>query len=443
MDYEVVIVGAGIAGLAAARRLAHNGARVCLLEARERVGGRIWTQQLPHGQGDGAIPIELGAEFIHGLPQESWDLVREAGLSTYELEGQSLQFVDGALQRPDPSSYGFSVLDEMQRWLDAQPPGFDLSFAQYLERAPPADEHQRQRAISFVEGFNAADSRLISIASLNAQQHAEDAVQGDRIFHVRDGYARLPGFLSQQFQRAGGTVMLGHRVDRIDWKAGEVTMSGQGGEGTLFRLRAPRAVITLPLGVLQAGSVEFSPLPRAALEAAGQLAFGPVMRMTLVFREAFWRSADPRRVSPDVAAALQELRFLFATGETPRTWWTPAPNRAPLITAWVGGPRVLTLREPWLDQCLETLARIMNRSQSELRELLISAHSHDWQADPYARGAYSYVRAGGLAASQRISEPIEQTLFFAGEHTDLSFNWGTVHGALRSGLRAAHQITVT
>src|SRR5580658_4758343 len=166
MDYHVLVLGAGAAGLAAARSLAARGVRVCLLEARERVGGRIWTQHVPHPQGAGSIPVELGAEFIHGLPQESWELVREAGLATYELDGQRLQFVDGALARPESAADGYSVLEQMQRWLDAQPPGFDLSFAQYLERVPPTDERQRQAAINYVEGFNAADSRLISIAAL-------------------------------------------------------------------------------------------------------------------------------------------------------------------------------------------------------------------------------------------------------------------------------------
>ena len=443
MDYHVLVLGAGAAGLAAARSLAARGVRVCLLEARERVGGRIWTQHVLHPQGAGSIPVELGAEFIHGLPQESWDLVREAGLSTYELDGQTLQFTDGALRRPDYSGYGYGVIEQMQVWLDAQPEGFDLSFSQYLERVSPADALARQAAISYVEGFNAADSRRIGIAALAAQQRAEDAAQGDRIFHVGGGYDALPAFLAQQFKRAGGTLRLGHHVVRVCWKPGEVSMQGHDERGEPFSLCAARAVITLPLGVLQAGSVEFSPVPADALAAAAQLDFGAVMRMTLVFREAFWRSTDTQAVSPEVAAALQELGFVFANGESPRTWWTPTPNRVPMITAWAGGPRALAEGAPWLERCLTTLSRIMSRREDEVRALLISAHCHDWQNDIYSRGAYSYVPAGALIASQRIARPIDETLFFAGEHTDLSFNWGTVHGALRSGQRAADQISVT
>jgi monoamine oxidase len=96
--------------------------------------------------------------------------------------------------------------------------------------------------------------------------------------------------------------------------------------------------------------------------------------------------------------------------------------------------------DSWLDQCLMTLGKMMNQPPAYLRQLLVSSHCHNWQADEYARGAYSYVPAGALSASERMSQPVDGTLFFAGEHTDLSSNWGTVHGALGSGTRAAEQI---
>ena len=441
MDYDVLILGAGVAGLTAARQLVEQGARVGVLEARMRVGGRIWTHHVALA-GEGSIPVELGAEFIHGLPQESWALVREARLSTYELQGQPMQFIDGRLMRPPSEPSGFSVVDQMQQWLRAQPPGFDLSFSGFLQRVP-VDEQQRKAAVAFVEGFNAADSDLISIAALDRQQRAEDAAQGDRIFHVEAGYDAMPNYLVQQLERAGGRVLLGHIVRQVAWKAGEVTMLGERASGQPFCVRAGRAVITLPLGVLQASAVEFSPAPVSALEGVRRLAFGPAARLTLVFQHAFWRELSPPAVSADSAVALQQLGFLFANDEHPRTWWTALPNPAPIITAWAGGPRARVRHETWPDQCLTTLARIMGQPLSRLRQLLVSAHSHDWLADPFTRGAYSYVPAGALDASEAISVPIEATLFFAGEHTDLTSNWGTVHGAIGSGLRAARQMLAT
>jgi phytoene dehydrogenase-like protein len=215
MDYDTLILGAGVAGLTAARALAERGARVCVLEARDRVGGRVWTQRIAKSDGS-AMAVELGAEFIHGLPQETWSLIRESKLTTYELQGRTMQFVDGRLMRPPSEPSGFSVIEQMQRWLQRQPKGFDATFMQYLEREPPAPE-LRKGAISFVEGFNAADSRVIGIAALDAQQRVEDAAEGDRVFHVRDGYDALPMYLKERFERAGGTVRLGHIVRRVHW----------------------------------------------------------------------------------------------------------------------------------------------------------------------------------------------------------------------------------
>jgi monoamine oxidase len=441
VDHDILILGAGVAGLSAARQLAETGARVCVLEARDRIGGRIWTQHIGAPGGEGSMPVELGAEFIHGVPQETFSLLHEAGLSSYELDGEAMQFVDGRLVRPQSGPSGFELIGQLQQWLDAQPAGFDLSFEQYLERMPPAPS-QRQDVVAFVEGFNAADSRVVSIASLNAQQRTEDAEQGDRRFHVAAGYDAVPGFLAQRLERAGGTLRLESVVRRIDWKPGEVSVRGTDGAGAAFGLTAAQAVIALPLGVLQSGSVEFSPVPAAAMDAARRLAFGAAFRMTLVFRHAFWRDLKPPVVSPQIAAAMQQLSFVFANGETPRTWWTATPNRAPTITAWVGGPRAVLPHELWLDRCVTTLARIMGQEPSSLRQLLVSAHSHDWLADPFCRGAYSYVPVGAMAASEQMSQPIQGTLFFAGEHTDLTFSWGTVHAALRSGLRAARQLSV-
>jgi monoamine oxidase len=143
------------------------------------------------------------------------------------------------------------------------------------------------------------------------------------------------------------------------------------------------------------------------------------------------------------------MSFLFTPGALPATWWTPMPDDAPTITAWIGGPSVGAFERAdgtggdanaRLDRSLRTLAAAFGMSQADIRQQLLSWHAHDWQADPYARGAYSYAPAGAIDASARMTQPVEQTLYFAGEHTDVSGHWGTVHGALRSGIRAAAQL---
>ena len=136
------------------------------------------------------------------------------------------------------------------------------------------------------------------------------------------------------------------------------------------------------------------------------------------------------------------MRFLFTDGEMPSTWWTTAPHESPLLTGWVGGPRALLISSPeeLLRSGLRSLERIFAVGPHALDAELVDGHLHDWQCDPWSLGAYSYPLKGGSRAADALAEPIEETLFFAGEHTDVTGHPGTVHGALRSGLRAARQI---
>jgi monoamine oxidase len=438
-EHDILILGAGMAGLTAARQLARSGARVAVLEARQRVGGRVWTRQVSVPDAVESIPVELGAEFVHGLPIELWALLQESQLESYELQGSALHFAAGRLQIADSEAPGEGVLGRMMGWIGAQPPGTDVGFGQYLDIAR-VEPKARKAALSYVEGFNAADGQLISVAALATQQRSEEEAHSERLFRLCHGYEGLPRFLALQAQQLGATILLGCAVRQVLWRPGEVTMNGLDGYGKPFSIRAARAVLTLPLGVLQSGFVRFDPAPAAILSAAQGLIMGAVIRMTLVFRAAFWRELKPGRLSVEVRSALEHLSFLFATDELPPTWWTPMPNRAPVMTAWVGGPRALARPESWLRQCLTTLAKITHLPMSYLQQQLISWHCHDWQTDQYARGAYSYVAVGALDSSRQLSVPVEHTLFFAGEHTDLSSNWGTVHGAICSGTRAAQQL---
>jgi monoamine oxidase len=435
VEYDVVIVGAGCAGLAAGRALAAAGARTVIVEARERVGGRIFTQHATSAAGP--VAVELGAEFIHGLPRSSWSIVEEAKLGAYELAGSSLIWSDGKLAEPGAEfGHTHGVLCEMIEWLSREPAGRDLSFADYL-KTRGIDGPAAAQATRFVEGFNAADHHRIGIAALAKQQRAEDLIDADRLFRVHAGYAALPGFLADQFARAGGELLLGAPVSRIGWQRGSVAVSA-GVDASRRELRARRALITVPLGVLHAGSVEFAPAPAAILEHAQRLAMGEAARIVIIFREAFWQ---------DAAIPADELSFLFAPAEALPTWWTPMPNTAPAITAWTGGPKAAALRRlaaadrgAALELCLATLSKIFEVPHAQLAGLVTSWHYHDWHHDRFARGAYSYVPSGALDAPERMTRPVEDTLYFAGEHTDVTGHWGTVHAALDTGLRGAAQI---
>jgi monoamine oxidase len=443
--YDVLVLGAGAAGLVAARRLAAAGKRVAIVEARDRVGGRIFTAPQTLQSDAAQIPIELGAEFIHGLPHSSWNLVREAQLATYELDGEPWCFDEGSLHPCGEERRGaFEVVAKMPEWLAAQPAGSDATFAEYLKRAA-IDAALAERAAAYVEGFNAADRNIIGVAALARQQRAENDIQADRIFRIRGGYSALPQFLADQFRQSGGAIICERPVRTIRWSRGAVSFGGLDAGNRAFELTAKQAVITLPLGVLQADAVQFDPRPDDMMTQAARMAMGPVLRQTLLFDAAFWERTQPRTA----AAGIRDLGFLFARDETPATWWTVRPDATPMLTAWAAGPKAGALAkkaaasgEPraLLDEALAVLAKIFGLQAAAVEKMLVSWHTHDWQGDAYSRGAYSYAPAGALDASLRMTQPVDRTLFFAGEHTDIEGHWGTVHAAFNSGLRAAEQI---
>lgn len=432
--YDVLVVGAGIAGLACARTLAENGLRVGVLEATGRVGGRIRTERL------GEEVIELGAEFVHGRPPELLALIAEAGLTLSERGGTELSFEAGRLTAEGEARDGMFDPMEQLRTLS----GPDLSFSDFLAHSPFAGDQDLCAAVTgYVEGFNAADATLISARSLGIQQAAEDSIDGSRLAHLREGYDRLPAFLADRLLAAGGTLILNRGVHAIHWATGRVALQTSAGEFT-----AARAVLTLPLGVLQSGSVRIVPELPSVLAAASLMRMGAVCRFTLVFREPFWQTLAP---APTLAASdLHDLSFLFSFADLPSVWWSTHPETSPAgtvgrtLTGWVGGPRAhaLLAQSPadLADLGCRTLARIFGLPEPHLHALLERCLTHNWSADPGFLGSYSYVAVGGVSASTQLAEPVEHTVFFAGEHTDTTGHWGTVHGALRSGLRAARQL---
>ena len=172
-----------------------------------------------------------------------------------------------------------------------------------------------------------------------------------------------------------------------------------------------------------------------------RLAMGSAERFTLMFRERWWERS--KLVS---AAVLRAMSFLFTFRRSPPVWWTPHPEPEALaaLTGWAGGPRAGELvgrsEEELGAAACRDLAEVFHLSEQSVRDALIAIHRHDWQLDPFSRGAYSYVPVGALDAPAKMAQPEAETLFFAGEHTDTTGNWGTVHAALRTGLRAAEQV---
>jgi monoamine oxidase len=242
-------------------------------------------------------------------------------------------------------------------------------------------------------------------------------------------------------------VRLGSPVAEVRWERGSVEMRcSRAARYAVFR--ASRAIVTAPIGVLQLppeapGAIRFVPDVPDVRRAAEKLGSGPVVKVVMVFSEPFWETPAAARA----AGAGEELRdasFLHAPGAPFPTWWTQRPLRVPMLTGWSGGPRSLRLsgvpRQAVVKAALESLAALFRQRASRLGARLVSAHTHDWPSDPFARGAYSYVLVGGMSARARLARPVESTLFFAGEAADAGGNASTVAGALASGRRAAEDL---
>jgi monoamine oxidase len=423
LDADVIVVGAGIAGLAAADYLATSGKSVTIMEGRGRVGGRILTD-FPARHAD--LPVELGAEFVHGRHPLLLSAVKDAGLRLSPVEGRPYRTRHGRLS-PEESTAGFDEIlgspDLLQN---------DIPFSGFIAHAPATDE-QRVDVTSYVEGFNGAFADRIGTRSLYHQQQAEGRIEGDSSSRIETGYQSLVRSYEERLQQSAH-LMLGAVVRQVEWRRGHVRVTAVS-NGQPIHLTSRAAVITVPLGVLlgrsPSASIAFSPEPEM-LHKLALLDPGWAMRLNLVFSEPVW--AD---VAPDAG-------FIFSEQQHFPVWWTRPHGSGYLLTGWNGGPKAAALastpQDELLQTALQTLSVLMNRKTKDFVSKLESVHYHNWHTDPFSLGAYSYVTAGGFEFSQTVGRPVENTLWFAGEAMASEGYWGTVHGALASGRRAAAEI---
>ena len=423
-DADVLVIGAGIAGLGAARALHEAGRRVLVLEARDRIGGRIWTHREPGFD----QPVELGAEFIDGVTPGIEEAIEGADVAVAETGGESWSMHDGRLTRRERG--GAAVEEVYARLHAAAERGEDMTLAQFLERecSAPRFKEALPHVLAYVRGYHAADETKIGIQGLVFGDDADDEIEGDRTRRPLSGYDRIVWWLRERLPE--DAVLLGTPVRRIEWRRGRVTADV---DGRLFA--APQAVITLPLGVLKGGKVAFDPPLREKTNAMDRLHMGSVTKLVLRFHERIWEKADPR---------LAQLGWLSISERRFRTWWTRWPSEAPVLVGWVGGPNgreLAQISDEWvLTEALTSLGLALGPHPQRIREQLASWHVHNWERDPYSRGAYSYLGVGGLEAQRVLAAPVENTLFFAGEATDYTGHFSTVHGALATGYRAAREV---
>ncbi|HYO91360.1 MAG TPA: NAD(P)/FAD-dependent oxidoreductase [Pyrinomonadaceae bacterium] len=438
---DVLVIGAGVAGLVAARDLCAAGLSVSVLEARARVGGRVYTRL------DDALsmPCELGAEFLQGGNNEAQAVARRAGLILSEVSDKHLYYRNGVLS--ESKDFWSEMADILSAAASLE--AHDISFEELLTSYFQGEDREeiRKSATAYVEGFHAAKAERLSSRWLARTEQAAE-LEGEQQFRVLNGFGAIAERLHEEIKILGGRVRLNTIVNEVRWDGGQVLVQAQSStELTRESFRATRAVVTLPLGVLkaspgEAGAVRFVPELTEKMDALSRLEMGQAARLTLRFRDRFWERIE--LPSEDGRQALSELSFIHTDVEPVPTWWTLAPLRAPLLTGWVGGRRAEKLYQKnegeVLNEALGSLSKIFRVERDHLEDLLEEYYFHNWSEDPFSRGAYSYVAVGGLEAQEILAQPMRETLYFAGEATEHTGKNGTVHGAMISGRRAAREI---
>lgn len=407
---EVLVIGAGAAGLSAALTLQAADYDVTILEARDRVGGRILTDFSL-----APFPVELGAEFIHGENVTTWDALEEYGLTGVEADSSDeYYFFDNQLYYEAPEVLN-DLLGQIEfrifTWL-----GNDTSIGSLLE---DEDEALRTIANHSFTGSLGTDAEDVGLYGLFETFEADD---GENDFRVVEGYTTLINAVAQNLD-----IRLENPVQSIVWDDDGVTATTRDGQ----EFSADYIIVTLPLAILKSDMVTFDPaLPPEKLEAIAGLGAGKVNKIILQFSESPFDD---------------DVSYLTTEGNS-QFWWRAGvgdPSERHVWTALVAGDgaeRHATLSdEEIIAEALEDIANLSETSIDELRELLGETRIMRWSSDEFSQMGYSFVPVGASGLREVLNQPVEDTIFFAGEATSI-LRPSSVHGAIETGIAAAEAI---
>lgn len=418
----IVIIGAGFAGLSAAYHLTQAGKSVAVLEARDRIGGRVHTR---YDFAD--IPVEFGAELIHGDEVITWDWVKKLNLKTVNWKKQSdalVRMEDGRLLTMSQARSTSPEFDITRRW--NLPPNIPAkegeTWSTYLRRIGFTEAQLAYVKRSFANAQGDSPDHLSAKAMLiDLAWEIQNPTTGDQRsddHRILDGYAKIYDALAQNID-----IRLNTPVTAITWGESGVILTTENGQ-TFTR---EQCLITVPVGVLKSGKISFSPeLPDIKKEALAGLAMGPVMKMV-------YRFAEPITAT-DVSA--------IYSAENPPMWWSPRYGRESGDTVWTAffsGDYARELLAMGEEAALQQGLSVLRKELDKPDLTYVAAQWVNWPDDPYSLGGYSHVKPGHEEARKQLAQPTPP-LYWAGEATAHHEMSATVHGAYESGKRAAAEI---
>jgi monoamine oxidase len=419
---NIIIIGAGVAGLAAARKLQQAGYQTTIFEARNRIGGRVWTDRSLAG-----IPLDMGASWIHGIGGNPiTELAKTFGVTTQKTDYDNRAVYDWhgrQLSHREVAKLGqfgetlYELIEDARNHMPADTSlqtALDAIFA--AESFSQEEIYQANYIVNSLADLEYADNS--QHLSLFEWDQDEDFSGPDH--HFPGGYDQIVQGLATDLD-----IRLQHGVTAVTYSDNGVIIESNQGQFT-----GTRAIITLPLGVLQKGAVQFSPaLPAWKQNAIQSLEMGVLHKTYLLFPEVFWEA------DKDVIGHIAEQKGL----------WTEFLNLQPTT----GKPVFMGFNSGWYGRELEQLpeAEVVERMMSVLRKLYGSSIPAPeawlisrWDIDPFACGTYSHIPPGVTGkAHDELAKTIDGSLLFAGEATIRAFS-ATVHGAFLSGERAAQEI---
>jgi monoamine oxidase len=429
-EADIIIIGAGAAGLMAAKELSAAGIKVLVLEARDRLGGRIHTiNDIPL-----AGTVQGGAEFIHGKLPVTLDLLKEAGEETVDLSGEIWQVTKGKWSRENEFYKQADVVIDKLKALQV-----DVTMAKFIAEnfSDPEFFALRKSLIEYIEGYYSGKTDRISAMSFLEEWESED----DEQYRPASGYGKLVEFIEKKAVHNGVKIQLSTVAKEIKWSKGQVEVIDE--KGSIFL--AKKLLVTVPTGVLTAsederGTLKFLPAINQKIEAAKELGFGAVIKVLLCFNRTLTENAiftNKNEISFD------NLHMVLSDEKIP-TWWTQVPQKSPLLTGWLSGPKAALLAGAddieILELALQSLSSIFDADVQKLKQGLAWWKVFNWTNDPFTRGSYSYSTLATKTAREILLQPEEETIYFAGEGLYNGPEMGTVEAALTSGLEVAQTI---